>query len=172
MIRRTIAAVALSGALVLAPSAAFAAGAYPAPDASLKCDRQVTAVSTVVNCTVTGPNNASAKLQTTYSGADATIAGTVTSAPKTITNNTASFVITAPGITGVIGVTAIVNDVAITPGASVQVVAASTDTGSGSGNLPQTGFENTGLAIGAGAALVAGAAAVFVAARRRQAQDA
>jgi hypothetical protein len=51
-------------------------------------------------------------------------------------------------------------------------VVAGTATESGSDDeLSSTGFENAGLAAGAGALLVAGAATVYVAARRRSAQN-
>ena len=170
MIRRTIAAVALAGAVALAPTAAMAAGTYPAPADSLKCSKTVTVISTTVDCTIGGPNGAAAQLQTTFAGGDATIAGTVTSAPKTIVGNVASFTITAPGVVGTIGITGIIDGKAVDT-AKVDVVTSLGGSGTGDG-LATTGFENTGLAIGAGALLVVGAATVFVAARRRQAQDA
>ena len=165
MIRKTLAAAGIAGALVMAPTAAFAVGTYPAPADALTCSTTQTPVSTVFNCTIEGPNGSAAQLQTTFSGGDATIAGTVTSAEKTIAANEANFTVTAPGTTGVIGITGIIDGVAIDT-ASVDVIA-ETSTG-GDGSLSGTGFENAGLAVGAGVLLVGGAAAIAVAARRRQ----
>lgn len=162
MIARTFASVALAGAVVLAPTAAFAE-TYPAPDDALTCSATVVDQGQTFDCTVEGPNGASAQLQTTTSGDDATIAGTVTSAPKTIVNNVAEFTVTAPGTAGVIGISAIINGEAVDT-ASVSVAAA---TGGTDEELSGTGFENAGLAIGAGVLLVAGATTVFVAGRRR-----
>lgn len=160
---RTVTAIAIAGALALAPTAAQAVGTYPAPGDSLTCSTTQTPVSTVFTCTIEGPNDAAAQLQTTFSGGDATIAGTVTSAAKTIVDNEATFTVTAPGTTGVIGITGIIDGSAVDT-ASVEVVA---EAGTG-GSLSGTGFENAGLALGAGALLVGGAAAIVVAARRRQ----
>lgn len=162
MIARTFASVALAGAVVLAPTAAFAE-TYPAPEDALTCSATVVDQGQTFDCTVEGPNGASAQLQTTTSGDDATIAGTVTSAPKTIVNNVAEFTVTAPGTAGVIGISAIINGEAIDT-ASVDVVAADA---AADDELSSTGFENAGLAIGAGVLLVAGATTVFVAGRRR-----
>lgn len=165
MIARTFASVALAGAVVLAPTAAFAE-TYPAPEDALTCSATVVDQGQTFDCTVEGPNGASAQLQTTTSGDDATIAGTVTSAPKTIVNNVAEFTVTAPGTAGVIGISAIINGEAVDT-ASINVAAPA---GGGNGDddeLARTGFENAGLAIGAGILLVAGATTVFVAGRRR-----
>lgn len=171
MIRKTIATAAIAGAIVMAPTAALAAGTYPAPEDSLTCNKTVTVISTTVDCTIAGPNGAAAQLQTTFAGEDATIAGTVTSAPKTIAANVADFTITAPGVVGTIGVTGIIDGVAVDT-AAVEVVTEVGGSGTDNGGLASTGFENAGLAIGAGALLVVGATTVFVAARRRQMQDA
>ncbi|WP_062311238.1 hypothetical protein [Demequina rhizosphaerae] len=168
MIARTIATVALAGAAVLAPSAAFAADTYPDAADSLTCSTTQTPVNSTFTCTIEGPNDSMAQLQTTFSGGDAEIAGTVTSAEKTITANEASFTVTAPAVTGTIGITGIIDGTAVDT-AAVDVVAA--DVASDSGELSGTGFENAGLAAGAGVLLVAGAVTVFVAARRRAAAN-
>ena len=169
MIARTLAATALAGAAVLVPTAAFAE-TYPAPADSLTCSAAQVAPGSTFSCVFGGPNGAEAQLQATTSGDNATIAGTVTSEVKTIADNTASFTVTAPATAGTIGVTAIIDGAA----ADTAAVAVVSGTGTASGSdeeLSSTGFENAGLAAGAGALLVAGAATVYVAARRRSAQN-
>jgi hypothetical protein len=188
MIRRSVVAVAAAGVLVLATGLPGAATvAYPAPEDSLTCAAAQVPAGEVLECTIGGPDGASAQLQTTFAGEDAAIAGTVTSAAKTIAGNIASFTVTAPSTEGIIGVTGIIDGQAVDT-ASVEVVVTadivegagplpgdggtSTDGGveTGDGVLSGTGFENSGLAIGAGALLVAGGVAVFVGARRRNNQ--
>lgn len=161
MIARTLAATALAGALVLAPTAALAAGSYPGPEDSLKCSVAQIPVSKTFTCTVGAPNGATVEIHVTVPGAGTTIYG-----PVTVTNNKAVFTITAPNTVGVLGVSAVINGEAVDT-ASIDVVAESTD-----GGLAGTGFENAGLAVGAGVLLVVGATTVFVAARRRQLQNA
>ena len=160
MIRRTLATVAVAAAALAVPVAASATQ-YPAPEPGLTCTASQVAPGESADCTITGPDGAAAQLQTTFSGADAEIAGTVTSAAKTITDGEATFTVTAPTIEGTIGVTGIIDGVAFAT-ASVEVAE----------ELSSTGFDNMGLAVGAGALLVAGASVVFVAARRRSAQNA
>ncbi|MDN4475419.1 hypothetical protein QQX09_06055 [Demequina sp. SYSU T00192] len=168
MIARTIATVALAGAAVLVPSAAFAADTYPDAGDSLTCDASQVDVTNTVGCTVGAADGSKVALQVTTAGEDASIAGTVTSAAKTVSGNVASFTITAPSSTGTMGITAIIDGEAVDT-ASIEVVSsASTTTGD---ELSGTGFENVGLAAGAGVLLVAGAATVFVAARRRAAAN-
>lgn len=156
MFKRTIATIIVAGAAFAAPVAASATP-YPAPDSDLTCAAAQVAPGESFGCTITGPDGASAQLQTTFSGADAEIAGTVTSDAKTITDGEANFTVTAPTIEGVIGITALVDGVAIESTAAVDVAA----------ELSGTGFTGVPLAVAAGALLAAGAAVVFVAARRK-----
>ncbi|MDN4484179.1 hypothetical protein [Demequina lignilytica] len=164
MIRKTIAALALAGAMVLAPVAAQAAPVtYPASEYTITCSVTTVAAGKTFECTVTGPNGGTLELRVTLPGGKV-----ITVKPTSFTTDSATFSLTAPSELGVLGVTA-VSEGSTVGTATVDVVSASTGTDSG---LASTGFENTGLAIGAGALLVAGAATVFVAARRRQMQDA
>ncbi|WP_062530173.1 hypothetical protein [Demequina rhizosphaerae] len=167
MIARSIAATALAGAVALAPTAAFG---YGSEDAALTCSATQVTVTQQFECVGTGPEGASAALQATTSGENATfIAGTVTSAEKTVVDGEATWTVEAPSTAGVIGFTLLVDGEAADT-ATVDVVADSA--ASGSDELSSTGFENTALAAGAGVLLVAGAATVFVAARRRASQNA
>ncbi|WP_156165413.1 hypothetical protein [Demequina rhizosphaerae] len=164
MLARTFAAAALAGAVVLAPTAAFAED-YPAADAALTCEATQVPVTTQFDCVGTGPDGASAVLQATTSGDNATfIAGTVSSEAKTVVDGEVTWTVEAPSTAGTIGFTLIVDGEAVDT-ATVDVVAGTTD------ELSGTGFENVGLAAGAGVLLVAGAATVFVAARRRASQN-
>ncbi|WP_062387906.1 hypothetical protein [Demequina iriomotensis] len=170
MIVRTVATAALGTAIALAPAVAASAETYPAPEGSLTCSVTQIPVDQTFTCTITSTGDY-AQLQTVFSGDDATIAGTVTSAEVAL-DGTADFTVTAPSIVGTIGITGIVDGEAIDT-ASVEVVAEDTGgtttgvAGAGGGGLSGTGFENEGLAIGAGVLLVAGAATVYIAARRR-----
>ena len=155
MIKRSLATIAVTGLALAVPVAAMAT-TYPAPEPTLTCDTAQAAPGTTFECIITGEDGDSAQLQTTFAGANAEIAGTVTSAAKTVAGGEASFVVTAPSIEGTIGVTGILNQVAFDT-ADVEVAE----------ELSGTGFDGMPLAIGAGALLVAGAAVVFVAARRR-----
>ncbi|WP_430868331.1 hypothetical protein [Demequina aurantiaca] len=172
MIRRTIALLALAFAAALAPIAAQASQSYPAPEDALTCSSAQVAPGTPFSCQVGGENGAQAQLQTTTSGDDATIAGTVTSEVKVIANNVAKFTVTPADVEGEIGVTAIINGVAVD---TAVIVVAATGTGGasegGGDGLAGTGFENGGLAVGAGVLLVLGAGAVLLAARRRSAKN-
>jgi hypothetical protein len=161
MIKRSLAVLAVAGIALAVPATAMATTEYPAPEPTLTCSTTQAQPGTDFECIVTGDEGADAQLQTTFSGADAEIAGTATSAVKTITGGEASFTVTAPTIEGTIGITAIVDGVPLSTSASVDV----------SEELSSTGFDSMPLAIGAGALLVAGAAVVFVAARRRSSQN-
>ncbi len=164
MLKKTITAVALAGALtVVAAGAAGAAPAYPAPDAALSCSVATTPVDSTYTCTVGGPDGATAVLSATTSGDNAAIAGTVSST-KTIASNVATYTVTAPSAAGQVGMSATVGGVP-TNTTNVAVTAAA-------GALATTGADNAGLALGAGALLVAGAGAVVVAARRRSSVNA
>jgi len=160
MIRRALAAVAVAGIALAVPVTASAV-TYPADDATLECSATQVAPNESFECTITAEGATEAQLQATTSGENASIAGTVTSAPKDITSGTADFTVTAPSVEGTIGLTAIVDGVAVDETATVIV----------SDQLSGTGFDSTPLAIGAGVLLVAGAAVVFVAARRRASQN-
>jgi len=160
MIKRSLATLAVTGLALAVPVAAFAATDYPAPPPGLTCSTTQAAPGTTFTCTITGEDGDNAQLQTTFSGADATIAGTVTSAAKTITAGEANFTVTAPSIEGTIGISGIINEVAFAT-ADVDVAE----------ELSGTGFDGMPLAVGAGVLLVAGAAVVFVGARRRSAAN-
>ncbi len=168
MFVRTLAVTALAGAAILAPTAAFAED-YTSGEDAIGCDVSIIEVGQPFDCDVEGPEGSDAALQATTSGADASIAGTVTSATKTISGGAASFTVTAPSTAGTLGLTAIVDGEAVDT-ASIEVVAAGT--AGSSDELSGTGFENVGLAAGAAGLLVAGAATVFIGARRRAAQNA
>ncbi|WP_062465152.1 hypothetical protein [Demequina soli] len=176
MLTRTFAAATLAGVVALAPTAAMAADKYPAPANSLMCTKTTVKVGESLKCTIGGPNGHRGRLQVTSSGANVSIAGTVTSADKVFENNLVSFDVTVPEDAGTISIAAIIDGERVDE-ASVAVVAATDagatgSTGSSTDALSGTGFENAGLAAGAGVLLVAGAATVFVAARRRQSQGA
>ncbi|WP_062304474.1 hypothetical protein [Demequina subtropica] len=173
MIVRTLATAALGTALALGPALAASAELYPAPEGALTCSATQVPVDTVFTCTVTSDTGTYAQLQTVFAGDDATIAGTVTSSEVALVDGASDFTVTAPSIVGTIGITGIVDGTAVDT-ASVEVVASDVaggggTTGSAGGGLSGTGFENQGLAIGAGVLLVAGAATVYIAARRRSA---
>jgi len=174
MFARSFASAALAGAIVLAPTAALAtAGTYPAPSDSLTCSATQVPVGTEFTCTGTGPDGIEVALQATTSGEDVTfVAGTVTSPVQTITGGEATWTVQAPAQAGEIGFSLLYFDESASAWtsydtATVTVVADSTDDDS----LAATGFENAGLGAGAGVLLVAGAATVFVAARRRASQN-
>jgi hypothetical protein len=160
MIRRTLAIGALAAVAVAAPTAAVAT-TYPAPEDALTCSATQVQPGGSFTCEIGGPDGASAQLQATTSGANASIAGTVTSEAKTISGGSASFTVTVPGEEGTVGLTALIDGEAVD---TSSVVVAE--------ELSSTGFENMGLAIGAGALLVAGAGAVVIGARRRASADA
>jgi hypothetical protein len=150
------------------PAAAFAINTdYPAPPPALTCDTAQVAPGATFNCEVTGQLNADAILTTDFPGATAEIAGTdtKTQALSTPTSNvnegTTTFSITAPTIEGDITITVSVNGES-PDGVAVEVAS----------ELSGTGFDSMPLAVGAGVLLVAGAAVVFVAARRRSAHNA
>jgi len=160
MIKRTLAVIAVTGLALAVPAAAFAGTEYPAPEPTLTCDPPQTTPGGTVDCVITGEDGDEAQLQTTFSGADAGIAGTVTSDVKIIAGGEAAFTVTAPSIEGTIGISGILNGVAFD---TADVVVAE--------ELSATGFDSMPLAVGAGVLLVAGAAVVFVAARRRSAAN-
>jgi len=156
MIKRVLATVAVTGMLFVVPAVAFAASPYPAPDQTLKCSTAQAPPSTTFTCTITGTNGDAAQLQTTFDGADAAIAGTVTSSPRTIAGGKATFTVTAPAIPGTIGISGIINQVTF-DSASVDVA----------DELSSTGFDGMPIAVGAAVLLVAGAGIIVVGARRR-----
>jgi len=159
MIKRSLATLAVAGIAFAVPVAAQAT-TYPAPVPTLTCSTAQAVPGASFQCVITGSDGDSAQLQTTFSGANAEIAGTVTSAAKTIAGGEASFTVTAPAIEGTIGISGIINGAAFDT-ADVDVAA----------ELSGTGFDSMPLAIGAAALLVAGASVVFVAARRRSAAN-
>ena len=162
MIRRAIAAVICTGAAIALPvAAASALPAYPAPGDSLNCSVTQVAPDGTFTCTIGGEDGASATLSADCPGGTALIDGLSSPQTKTIAANVASFTVTAPSVDCTLGLTAMIDDVAV-DSAAVEV----------SATLSATGFENTGLAVGAGALLVIGASVVFITARRRSAQNA
>ena len=161
MIKRALAALAVTGVAFAIPVAASASTDYPVPPPELTCSSAQAAPGSDFTCTLTGDPSAEATLTTTFSGADAAIAGTVTSAPRLVGATGAVFTITAPVIEGTIGISAVVGQ-ASAGTASVDVALAVADDG-----LSGTGFTGMPIAVGAGVFLVAGAAMVFVASRRR-----
>ena len=168
MIKRSLATLAVTGLALATPAAAFAINTdYPAPAPALSCSTAQAAPGSTFTCTATGQLNADAILTTDFPGATAEIAGTdtKTQALSTPTSNvnegTTTFSITAPSIEGDITITLSVNQQS-PDGVAVEV----------SSELSGTGFDSMPLAVGAGVLLVAGAAVVFVAARRRSAQNA
>jgi len=177
MIRRTIVIAAVAAAVAAAPVAAYAAETYPAPEDSASTSTTIVAPGVSFVVTVEGPTGSLAQIQAIFPGtSDFTIAGTVTSPVKVIANNEANFTVTAPNESGVMGITVLIDGEPVDTLSITIVAEAGTGTDgaavAGGDELSATGFENSGLAIGAGVLLVAGAGAVFVAARRRSAQNA
>jgi hypothetical protein len=160
MIRRTLAVGALAAIALATPTAALATD-YPAQEDSLTCADAQIAPGASTTCEGAGPEGADAALQATTSGANASIAGTVTSDTKTISGGSASFTVTAPAEEGTIGITLLIDGEAVD---TTSILVAE--------ELSSTGFENTGLAVGAAVLLVAGAGAVVIGARRRSQQNA
>lgn len=173
---RALVAAIIAGALAFAPSAATAVGTYPAPEDSLACSATQTMVDNQFTCTISGPEGHDAQLQTTFEDGKAMIAGTVTSEPRTIVDNVATFTVTAPDVKGSIAITSLIDGV-MTDTASVKVMAVSSDAGANGADsgeddgLAQTGFDNTWMVLGAGILLVVGAVIVVVAARRRRVSE-
>jgi LPXTG-motif cell wall-anchored protein len=162
MIRRYLAVAVIGGALALAPVAAFAA--YPAPSAALNCLSTTVTVNTVFTCTIGGPNGANAVLTATTSGANPSIAGVVSLTKVIGAPEVATFTVTAPASALTIAFTGTVGGVP-TNGASVVVT-------TGSGTLASTGAANINVAIGAGALLVLGGAALILGTHRKKKADA
>lgn len=161
MIRRTIAAAGAAGVLALTPAIAFA-DTYPPVSEALMCEDLELAPDESATCFVYGPEGGLAEVTFSHPTGTPTaeyVAGSVT-VSGAITGTDAEFEVTAPNELGTISVTATVDGQA-TNAVAIAVVAEDA-------SLPRTGFENAGLAIGAGALLVGGAAAVAIAARRRR----
>jgi len=160
MIRRALAVGALTACAVGFPVAASAT--YPAPDADGVCSESQTVPEGTVVCTLTAAGT-DGYITVTTSGANAStsVAGTVTSSTQSLASGSASWNVTAPDAEGTMGVSFYVDGA---PVDTASIIVAE--------ELSATGFENMGLAIGAGALLVAGAGAVAFGARRRQRVDA
>ena len=167
-IRRALAVGALAAFAVAGPATA-ATATYPAPEDSLTCSETQVTPNSEFSCSIGAAEGAQVQLQVTTSGDDVTIAGTVLSEVKTVSGGSASFDVTVPANPGTIGISAIIDGAAVDT--TTVVVAAAGDDAAAGGGLAVTGFENTGLAIGAGALLVAGAGAVVITARRRASQN-
>ncbi|WP_084104802.1 hypothetical protein [Demequina sp. NBRC 110056] len=159
-IRRAFAIGALAAVVAAVPTAASAT--YPDPNAAGTCSATQTVPEGTVTCTLASAGT-EGYITVTTSGADAstTVAGTVTSATQSLASGSASWNVTAPNAEGTMGVSFFVDGA---PVDTVTVVVAE--------ELSATGFENMGLAVGAGALLVIGAGAVMIGARRRVSQGA
>lgn len=169
---KSLTSVVVSAAVVLASAGgAFASTSpsYPAPGDSLTCSKSTVPTSTIFSCTIGGADGADATLTVTSSGANAFLAGAVSST-KTIASNVATFSVTAPTDAGTLAISSAINGVAADT-TTVLVTAGGTIIAfSGPGNgrgLALTGTESTGLALGAAGLLVVGAGVVVFAARRR-----
>ncbi|WP_144268108.1 hypothetical protein [Demequina sp. NBRC 110055] len=156
-------------ALASAPTAALAANAYPAPQDALTVNAQRVVPGGEVMVSVGGPAGSEAQVQVTSSGEDATIAGTVTSAVKVIQSDATPvmFTVTVPSASGTVGVTALLDGVAVDT-ATISVV--SEAAAAASDDLSVTGPEVVGIAVAA-IVLVGGGAAIAIAARRRRDDD-
>jgi hypothetical protein len=162
MLKRALAIAAVVGAGLALPASAYATDGYPPEEADLTCSTSQVEVTGAFTCTVTGTEGADAVLEATFDNGTVTIAGTTTSAPKTISGGEANFDLTAPDVTGTIYITATVDGVEAEAQASVDVV----------DELSGTGFDGMPLAVGAGVLLLAGGVIVFAATRRRSHADA
>lgn len=165
--RRVTAAVAIAGALALAPSAAFA---YGANDYSNKGTVSTTTPTsgTPFTVTVQGPANTGVTLTITSNPASLpssaiTIAGTKA---LTKTTNASGSVVFTVTLTQAGSFTLVATDAASGAVLSTQSV---TVAGSTASALPQTGSDPMPIALGAGALVLVGAGAVVFAARRRSA---
>ncbi len=165
---RYVGALALAGAMTLAPTAAFAAE-YPANTPVLVCDSATFVAGQVINCQITGPSG-------TVIDFTVQLGGGVLSETKTLGATPTSFSFTVPGgidsnvmaeasVSGDVVDTATFTPAAVTTtevlsdGPVTAVETASTP-------LAATGFESTAMAIGGGLLLAGGVVTVVVATRR------
>jgi hypothetical protein len=163
MIRRSVSTLVLAGAILALPIAAQATSTpYPATEPELTCSATQVAPGEEFTCTITSEEGAESTLQATFAGEDIEIAGT-TSATKPLVAGESVYTLTGPSVEGVIGLVASVDGEPFEDGEATVTVAA---------EMASTGFDSTGLAVGAAALLAGGAAVVFIAARRRSAQNA
>ena len=180
MIRRSIAVGALAAAIIAFPTAAMAEE-YPAGEASLVCDATVVTAGDEFGCKVVTDYGDEGHIQVSSPVCDVAIAGTVTSAPKSVASGEAPYVVdTTEGCSGMLDITGYVDGEPVGV-AQVQVIAGGVldeevveeeGTLSAGGvvtaeeTLSATGFESLPMAVGAGVLLLAGVGVVMVAARR------
>lgn len=165
-VRRVFAVAALAAIATAVPTAASAT--YPDPDAAGTCAESQTVPEGTVLCTITAEGATDGYITATTVGPDpsTSIAGTVTSATQSLASGSADWNVTAPDAEGNIAVDFIVSYDGGTTFESVDTATIAVVE-----ELSSTGFENMGLAVGAGALLVVGSVAVGFAARRRSQQD-
>lgn len=175
-ISRTVAAVALAGALALAPSAAFGYGASDYTNRGTASDT-TPAVGQSFTITIVGPPGARVILTITSNPATLpdsaiTLAGTRSLAKTTDATGTAVFTVTLnqPGSFTAVATDAVSGEVLSTQ--TFAVSGAAPGTPSSAGQLSATGSNALPLALGAGALLAAGAGSIVYAKRRRAAAHA
>lgn len=167
-LRRLTAAVAIAGALALAPSAAFAYGANDYSNKGTVSDT-TPAAGTPFTVTVQGPANTGVTLTITSNPASIpssaiTIAGTKA---LTKTTNASGSVVFTVTLAQAGSFTLVATDAASGAVLSTQsVTVAGSTTASG---LAMTGADPMPIALGAGALVLVGAGAVVFVARRRSA---
>ena len=172
MFRRITLVAVAAAALALAPSAAMA---YDAPGYGSTTTDSTPASGSPTTVTVTGvAANAPVTLSITstpasISGNDITIAGTKSEINNANASGVATFTVTlsAPGSYALEASTGTPSVVVST---QVLTVAAVGAPAAGGAELSDTGFDGMGLAVGAGALVLAGAGAVFFAKRRQTAK--
>ncbi len=149
----------------------MASGSYPPSEDALTVTSQQVAPGGTVQVSVGGPAGSEAQVQVTSSGEDASIAGTVTSAVKVIEADTtpAQFTVTVPTASGTIGVTALLDGIAVDT-ATITVVTEAAAQQAEDDALSLTGPEVAGIAVAA-VALLGGGAAIAIVARRRREDD-
>jgi len=164
MIRKTLAAVVVAGAAFAVPVAAVAAPAYPADSASIECSATQVETGQAFTCTVSSPDGGTNATLTADASTGTPTVAAADSATKALVGGEAQFTVTAPSEVSDLIISAQIDGDAVAGTLTVEVLA--------EGELSGTGFDSMPLAIGAAVLLVGGAAVVFVAARRRSAQNA
>ena len=165
MIRRSIMITAAAVALILVPSAAMAAGEYEAPGYTFTVSDSTPTVGTPFTATISG---AEANTVVTLTVACPNV-GVQTLTDTASASGVASFSVTLTGagtctLTATNAAGAVVATQTVL---GVSAEAASPVTGPATGTLPRTGFDPTGLLVGGGLLVLAGAGGVLVARRRK-----
>jgi hypothetical protein len=172
VIRRTALVAAAAVGLVLAPTAAMA---YEAPGFGSTISNTAPAAGTPVTVRITGAApNSPVTLTITTSPASIPnsaiqIAGTKSLTKTADASGVVTFQVTLSQ-SGRLSLVATTATGAVISSQSLTVAALGTDPTSTSSVLGETGFDGGGLAVGAGALILAGAGAVFVARRRQSAK--